>query len=275
MEIFMYLAVSILSAVLFVPLFDELLRSVGHLQQNYRGKMIPQSMGIVYLPVFFLSAVWANFAGIIPTIILPRFALIVAGLGVLGMVDDIWGDSRARGFGGHIKRLLFHGEITTGLSKAILGFAVSLWAVSGLPGFFLLIFWRATLVALSANLLNLLDLRPGRAIKSFFLLSFLYTWRAPSETGILLLFPFWLASLVYLPSDLKGKGMLGDAGANVLGGILGLAIVLTAPAVFQVSYLVAVLVIHVLAERVSFTKVIASNYFLRFLDTLGREGWEK
>ncbi|MBS4030809.1 MAG: hypothetical protein KGZ63_05230 [Clostridiales bacterium] len=275
MAIFIYLAVSLLSAILFVPLFDELLRSLGHLQHNYRGKMIPQSMGIVFLPVFFLSAAWANFTGILSGFVVTRLALVVGGFGVLGMVDDIWGDSRARGLGGHVKRLLFHGEITTGLSKAIFGFAVSLWAVSGLPGIFLLIVWRAVLIALSANLLNLLDLRPGRAIKSFLLLSFFYIWQVSGELGALILFPFWLASLVYLPWDLKGRGMLGDAGANVLGGVLGLAIVLTAPAAFQVGYLAALVSIHVLAERVSFTKAIAANTFLRFLDTLGREGWEK
>jgi UDP-N-acetylmuramyl pentapeptide phosphotransferase/UDP-N-acetylglucosamine-1-phosphate transferase len=144
-----------------------------------------------------------------------------------------------------------------------------------LPGIFLLIFWRAVLTALSANLLNLLDLRPGRSIKSFLMLSFIYIWRVPGDAGILLLFPFWLASLVYLPWDLQGKGMLGDAGANVLGGVLGLAIVLTAPAAFQIGYMAVLVGIHVLAERVSFTKLISANYFLRFLDTLGREGWEK
>lgn len=275
MATFIYLAVSLLSAVLLVPLLDELLRSLGHLQQNYRGNMIPQSMGIIFLPVFFLSALWANFTELLPTVILLRFTLVVGGLGVLGVVDDIWGDSRARGFGGHVKRLLFHGEITTGLSKAVLGFAVALWAVSGMPGIFLLIFWRAVLTALSANLLNLLDLRPGRAIKTFLLLSFIHIWLAPGEAGILVLFPFLLASLVYLPWDLKGKGMLGDTGANVLGGVLGLSIVLTAPAPFQVAYMAVLVSIHVLAERVSITKAIAANYFLRFLDTLGREGWEK
>ncbi len=274
MALFIYMSVSLLSALLVLPLLDGLLHSLRHLQRNYCGDVIPQSMGIVFPVVFFLSALWANFTGILPIFLLSRLALITAGFGILGVTDDIWGDNRARGFGGHVKHLLFHGEITTGIGKAVLGFGLSLWAVSGLPGSFLLVILRAILVALSANLLNLLDLRPGRAIKSFFMFSFIYIWRVPDNTGALLLFPFWLASLVLLPWDLHGKGMLGDVGSNILGGVLGLVIVLTAPWVFQFLYMVVLVGIHILAERISLTNVISENIILKFIDTLGREEWE-
>ncbi|MDW7652359.1 MAG: hypothetical protein SCM57_13620, partial [Bacillota bacterium] len=220
-----YLVVILAGSLIIIPLWADVLRMAGHLEPNYRGRAIPQSMGAIYTPVFILAAGWALWWGLVPADILLRALIVAVGMGLLGLVDDIWGDARAKGFAGHFRRLI-QGEVTTGLIKAAAGFLIAAWAVAGLPGFLLLLIWRASIVALSANLINLLDLRPGRSLKGFFLLSLLYAWRVPSETGITLLFPFLLASLVYLPWDLAGKGMLGDAGANVLGGMLGLAVVL-------------------------------------------------
>ena len=108
---------------------------------------------------------------------------------------------------------------------------------------------RAALVALSANLLNLVDLRPGRALKVFFVLAFISVCLVPGETSVLLLFPFLLAALVYLPQDLAAQGMLGDAGANVLGGVLGLNLVLNAPALWQLLYFTVLVLIHLLTEK--------------------------
>lgn len=275
MAVFLYIALTLAAVILLVPIWADMLRAAGHMKSNYCAKSIPQSMGSILLPIFLLSAALALWSGIIPPVILRRAAIVVFGMGLLGLLDDIWGDEKSRGFKGHFLRLFRHGEISTGLAKAVAGYIIALWAVNGLPGFFLLLFWRAALVALSANLLNLLDLRPGRSLKAFFIVSLILVWRAPAENGILLLFPFWLASLVHFPIDLKARGMLGDTGANVLGGIVGLAVVLTAPAFFQVIYMALLIGVHVLAEKISLTKLIAENALLRFLDTAGRDGWEK
>jgi hypothetical protein len=273
MELFLYLAVILAASLLLTPLWAEVLRMAGHMEQNYRGRWIPQSMGGIYSPVFILAAGWAGYSGLVPGDILIRALIVTVGLSLLGLVDDIWGDGKSKGFSGHFRKF-FQGEMTTGLLKAVAGFVVALWSVVGLPGFFLLLFWRAAIVALSANLLNLLDLRPGRSLKGFFLLSLFFIWLVPTEIGILLLFPFLLASLVYFPWDLSGKGMLGDAGANVLGGILGLVVVLTAPAPFQIFYLLLLTGIHLLAEKISITRLIAGNSLLSFFDNLGRQGWK-
>lgn len=275
MAVWIYLCLILTSAMLFIPLWSEALRLADHTQVNYQGRAIPQSMGGIFPPVYLVSAAWANWTGLIPWDILLRTLVVVAGLGVLGLVDDIWGDAKAKGFGGHMRSLISHGQVTTGLIKAVLGFIIALWAVYSLPGFFLLVFWRALIVALSANLINLLDLRPGRSMKAFFLLALLYIWRVPTEWGILLLLPFLLTSLAYFPWDLAGKGMLGDAGANVLGGVLGLAVVINASGGLQATYLALLIFMHLLAERVSFTKLIAGNFVLRYLDNLGRHSWQK
>jgi UDP-N-acetylmuramyl pentapeptide phosphotransferase/UDP-N-acetylglucosamine-1-phosphate transferase len=275
MTTLVYLVVSFLAALLLIPFWAELMRLVRHLEVNYRGRTIPQSMGGVYPLVFLLAAAWANRTGLISSEFLIRMMIVTVGFGVLGLVDDIWGDGSDKGFGGHFRRFFSYGQVSTGLFKAVAGFLLSLWAVAGLPGFFLLIFWRALLVALAANMLNLLDLRPGRSLKLFFLLALLYAGLVSSETGILLLFPFLLGSLVYFPTEMAERGMLGDAGANVLGGALGLTVVLTAPAMFQVALFVFLLLMNILAERVSLTQLIAKTPLLHFFDYLGIKDGDK
>ena len=64
--------------------------------------------------------------------------------------------------------------------------------------------------------------------------------------------------------------MLGDAGANVLGGVIGLAVVLTCSTGTRTGVLVAVLALNLLAEVVSFSRVIAAVPPLRAIDLLGR-----
>ncbi len=274
MVILAYIAIALAASLLLVPIFAATYNLLGHLQLNYAGEPVPQSMGSVLLPVYALAGGWALLTGILPSDMLLRAAIIVFGLGFIGLLDDMWGDSKARGFGGHFRRLLQFGEITTGVIKAAAGFLFSIWAVAGLPGFFLLLFLRAALVALTANFFNLLDLRPGRALKIFFLSSLLYAGLVGSEQGILLLFPVWVAALTYFPWDLRSWGMLGDAGANVLGGLLGLVVVLTVPFGLQAAFLLALVIFHLLAERMSLTEIIAANPLLHYLDMLGRKKWE-
>lgn len=69
--------------------------------------------------------------------------------------------------------------------------------------------------------------------------------------------------------------MLGDAGANVLGGVLGLAVVTGAPAAVQIFYFLLLVGFHVVTEKISLTEVIAKNSLLCFLDNLGRPQWGK
>jgi hypothetical protein len=64
--------------------------------------------------------------------------------------------------------------------------------------------------------------------------------------------------------------MLGDAGANVLGGVLGLNLVLNAPALWQLLYFTVLVLIHLLTEKISLSRLIAENNFLSLLDQLGR-----
>jgi UDP-N-acetylmuramyl pentapeptide phosphotransferase/UDP-N-acetylglucosamine-1-phosphate transferase len=64
--------------------------------------------------------------------------------------------------------------------------------------------------------------------------------------------------------------MLGDTGANVIGATLGLGVVLGLGSAARTSVLIALIVLNVLAEVLSFSRVIDRVGFLRAFDRLGQ-----
>src|SRR2546426_181650 len=79
----------------------------------------------------------------------------------------------------------------------------------------------AGILALSANFVNLLDLRPGRASKGFLPAWVVLAYFAWGSAYVVLSLPVAAAALLWLAPDLGERGMLGDAGANLLGAVLG------------------------------------------------------
>ena len=79
-------------------------------------------------------------------------------------------------------------------------------------------------------------------------------------------------ALVLFPGDLREKFMMGDAGSNVLGAVIGLGLVLGTSFWWRLGVLVLMLALNILSEMVSFSEVIASNRVLNWLDSLGRKG---
>lgn len=128
----------------------------------------------------------------------------------------------------------------------------------------------AALVALSANLANLFDRRPGRVIKvclGVFAVLALAALADPALAGVALVAG---AALGLLRPDLRAELMLGDTGSNPIGAALGLGAVIALPAPVRIGGLVVVLALNLASERVSFTEVIERNRPLRYLDELGR-----
>lgn len=204
-------------------------------------------------------------------------AVAVAGGAAFGLVDDLSEDAgRARkGLRGHLGALS-RGELTTGGLKVLGIGATSLVAAAvalpagrrarGLAGLGDVAVAGA-LVAGTANLVNLLDLRPGRAVKAAALAAVPALGHA---VGGPLAAAAAGAGAAALPGDLAERDMLGDAGANALGALVGTAAVVACPRPVRALLLAGVVGLTVASERVSFTDVIARTPALRALDEWGR-----
>lgn len=190
---------------------------------------------------------------------LPLRAAAVASLGsaVVGAYDDSVRGGSARGFRGHVGALR-HGELTSGAVK-IVGIGVAGLVAAALTGGRRRdVLVHGAVVAASANLLNLLDLRPGRALKAGAVAALVLAQPGPAA-----------AAAALLPADLGERTMLGDAGANALGAVLGLAMVHRHPGRGRAA--LAVLVAATAAsEVVSYTAVIEAVPPLRWMDAVGR-----
>ena len=195
-------------------------------------------------------------------------AMAVAGAGgaAFGAYDDLAGSADRRGFRGHIGALR-DGEVTTGAVKlggiGLTGIFSA--ALVGGPAADVVI--NAGLVAGGANLLNLFDLRPGRAIKVAAASGALITVGGALSSGSAV--PV-AAALALLPEDLGERAMLGDCGANALGAMLGAAAAAGLPRPARIALLAGIAGLTAASEKISFTKVIERTPALHRLDMLGR-----
>jgi UDP-N-acetylmuramyl pentapeptide phosphotransferase/UDP-N-acetylglucosamine-1-phosphate transferase len=200
----------------------------------------------------------------------PLVLFACLGFGLLGFVDDVLGTGDDRGFKGHL-RALASGRVTTGLCKIVGGAAVAFVLASQddfITGKRLLS--DAVLIALAANLGNLLDRAPGRAIKVGIVAWIPIAIAAGAGPVGVALAPVMGAFVGLLGDDLRERLMIGDTGANVLGAVLGLACVLEVGRGARNVILVVLIVLNVAAEVVSFSRVIDRVPPLRVLDGLGR-----
>ncbi|TQK63425.1 hypothetical protein FB479_103290 [Brevibacillus sp. AG162] len=194
-----------------------------------------------------------------------------------GWRDDCTSDREAKGFRGHFGVLWRERRMTSGMWKLIggtstafclsLSLSNSLWA--GIVSFGLL--------ALSPNIVNLFDLRPGRAIKVFWCLTVLAgafgLWTSGASAAManwIFWLPVFVASMLMFSHDAGGKIMLGDTGSNALGFAAGFSFVIGTPIYVQASMLVLFLCLQVAAEFCSFSRVIEQVGWLRRLDQWGR-----
>lgn len=195
--------------------------------------------------------------------------LTVVVTGAIGRYDDVAGGAHAKGLRGHLGALA-HGEVTTGAVKVLGLSAVGLVAGATVRrgGSWWERVAAGALVAGSANLVNLLDLRAGRALKVVGLAA-AKGQLAPGESGFVLA-PVLGAVAAVAPEDLAARSMLGDCGANALGASVGLAGAAGLDPASLVLALGGVIGLTLASERVSFSDVIARTPWLRRLDELGR-----
>jgi UDP-N-acetylmuramyl pentapeptide phosphotransferase/UDP-N-acetylglucosamine-1-phosphate transferase len=278
------------------PLIGPVARALGLRRANYAGVMIPTAAGWVVVVATGSGYLISDFgfrmthaAREYPDFGVSRefgtvLAVAILLYGGLGWLDDRYGERSVRGLRGHLRAFCREGRVTTGFVKAVggaaFGLALAAWLKSAEPGVpaparAAVVLLGGALIALSANTLNLLDLRPLRAIKGFglhlslvLLLAVLFVpERLPSLT--------WLALpagalAAYAPLEARCRAMLGDTGANALGAAAGLAAVGTLPGPAQFAFLAVLSALHLYAERRSITAALAAHPLLDWLD---RWGW--
>jgi UDP-N-acetylmuramyl pentapeptide phosphotransferase/UDP-N-acetylglucosamine-1-phosphate transferase len=264
-------------AVRFVLLAGgEMLRSPALARVNYRGAVLATAGGLfVVMAVLVVEAGRAGLGSVgvgeAPGIntVRPLVLFAAFGFGLLGFMDDVLG-SEDRGFKGHL-RALGQGRLTSGMLKLVGGAGVALVLASA-PGFVTgqRLVADALLIALAANLGNLLDRAPGRTIKCSLVAYVPIAIVAGTDMVGIALAPVVGAILGLLPDDLHERLMLGDAGANVIGGVLGLAVVLECSRTTRNIVLVVLVALNLASEVVSFSRVIDRVPPLRWLDRLGR-----
>ncbi len=167
----------------------------------------------------------------------------VAAIAALGLADDLW-SGKERGFKAHLAA-----GGTTGVLKLAGIPLVALWRTRSMSG--------ALLVAGSANLLNQLDTKPGRALKAYVGAAFLLD--APLGLAVLL-----------LPYDLRERVMLGDAGSNALGAMLGFKSVDRFRGWGRWAAVAGVVALNVIGERRSLGDLIERTPGLSQIDSAGR-----
>lgn len=251
------------------------------IRENYRGRELPTAAGM--LLAFVMLAVTAATelaiaagadpdAGLVQGLRLTLLAAL--GFGLLGLLDDLAVAEESGGFTTHI-RALAQGRLTTGAVKLGGGAATALVVVAlaspapDAPGVGRLLADGA-LVALAANLGNLLDRRPGRVLKVALVMFGVLVVAVGVEdelVGVALV--VGAGAGLFVP-DLRERLMLGDTGSNVLGAALGLGVVLTASPGVRTGVLAVVAALNLLSERVSFSRVIERVAPLRAFDRFGR-----
>ena len=201
-------------------------------------------------------------------------AVVGAVSGLVGGYDDLAGarpeQAGDKGLAGHL-RALRAGRVSAGAVK-VAGIGAAAAAAALLTrrdrGARAVVDGILTtgLVAGTANLVNLLDLRPGRAGKAA-VLAAVATLGGPA--GGMVAGPLG-ATLGVLPEDLGERVMLGDCGANAVGALLGLRLASLPGRGARAGLLAGVVGLTLASEKVSFTKVIEATPGLRELDRFGR-----
>jgi hypothetical protein len=204
---------------------------------------------------------------------LGQWMVYVLGVAMLGLLDDALGRGAAadtpRGWRGHA-RAVASGGFSTGAIKAVGAFALAAYAVSGRGSEGLDYIRDLGLLLLATNLFNLLDLRPGRVEKAFFLLLAGLCLGAWTDAPLTLLGVFIGPVAVGAVFTLREQAMLGDTGSNLVGALAGISMLITLGGTGRWIALAIVAALTIFGEFRSISKSIESIPPLRWLDSLAR-----
>lgn len=237
--------------------------------ENHRGVLVARTLGIWLAAMATASSVlvgWTKPDG--PVTRVGWWALVATLLVfAAGLVDDL-GPEGPRGIRQHL-RALACGQVTTGIVKVVVVVAAAAVAVAqrdrgSVPDRVAAV----VLIAACANVWNGLDVRPGRALKLGLVavigLVGVDLAMLPTLAGVA------VGSALALWPDVRERAMLGDGGANLLGFTIGLGLTLVLSGWGVVVGAGLAVLVNVVADTVTLSRVIDAVPLLRWFDALGR-----
>jgi len=265
------------AAVVTGPWLSDMGRT-GLARKNYRGRRVAFPAGAVLVACSLIAlaplAVLDDRADLdLLDPELRRWAVYVLGVALLGLIDDALGrgadDATPRGWRGHA-RAIASGRFSTGAIKAVGALALAAYATSGLGHQDFAYVADLALLLLTTNLFNLLDLRPGRVEKVFVALLAGVCVGAWTAMPLELLGIFVGPVLVVAAFTLRERAMLGDTGANLVGALAGVTLLITLGETGGYVALGVVVALNFYGEFRSISQTIEGVPLLRSLDSLGR-----
>jgi UDP-N-acetylmuramyl pentapeptide phosphotransferase/UDP-N-acetylglucosamine-1-phosphate transferase len=264
---------ALLIAAAMAPALVHALAAGGQVRPNWRNRELPFPFGVLIVAAAVVAlaplALLQELGG--AEVLHPEVGIVAVytlGVALLGLVDDSLGGS-PRGWRGHGGAVL-GGSFSTGALKAAGSLGLALYVMSGRglsAGHYLL---AAAVLVLATNVFNLLDLRPGRSVKAFVLLG------AGLTLGTMEARPLWTLGVFAAPVlvagvyDLRERAMLGDTGANAVGGLAGLWLVLSLSGTGQAIAAAVLALITIYGEFRSISALVERTPGLRSLDSWGR-----
>lgn len=267
---------AVIYSVLILPFMMRFTFQSRIRRKNYKGVHIPCTSGLAFSVYIVLICGFLILYNSVTYRLQPFTIDILSVLsGILsasytGFIDDIEGDESHKGIKGHVSALLKL-EFTSGVIKASTGFIIAFiisfsWdlglAESILNGF---------IICLMQNFINLLDLRPGRAVKTYGVLLFLsLLFAALKPVFSCVCISTFIVLLFYLHYELNEKCMMGDTGSNTLGILLGIAIASSSGYAYKIIILIFLILTHIFSEKRSINSLIEKVRVLKYIDMIGR-----
>lgn len=275
MTIFVALCAAAAGAVACRLTLGRLIPGAPLRRANYRGLQTPTALGVAVVAGLAAGIAFVTLVSeISAAVALPGVWLLPLAAGMafaaLGLWDDVTGAVRPpdqRGFRAHLEAI-GKGHLTGGglklLAGSAIGFALAAPATNGF-GYALA---GGAVIALTANLINSFDVRPGRAGKAFL------AGAIPLAVAGGVVRPTLCvaigAVLAFLRTDLRERAMLGDTGSNALGAFLGASVVLLATPSTLLIVLTILVVLTLVAEGPTLSRAIEAIPPLRAADAWGR-----
>ncbi|MEB1806526.1 MAG: hypothetical protein LPK26_04325 [Bacillaceae bacterium] len=234
---------------------------------NFLKRSIPYSIGFFVLYSYMTFAIFSPwdiyvFSGI--------SMIYLFGLWLIGLVDDVMGDRRTKGLKGHLRKLIQEGTFSTALLKLTGTIMLAyIWISLMEPATVEQWIRYSIILILTPHVMNLFDTRPLRVWKVSLLHAAIFLPYVVVD--VTFAYYLFLLSFFFLFYVLDGHAvaMLGDNGATLIGGILAIVTVLYAPVLQQYIVITLLIILTVIAERISFSKWIEKHPLMKRVDKWG------